>query len=343
MCNTVPCAVHCVAEFEPWTPCSKSCGTGVTRSDVVVLTPAAWGGDVCPDAREELCNTFHCSTATPTPSPTPPSPAPTPYTSPTPAPSYGQPILVLDDADYLTIEASVGAMYTDAGATCTDPVEGLVVDVSAKGVVFPHLQKPGTYEIEYMCHNSRGTAAVPLKRFVYVRDTQCPTCTVAPGPATVEASFAYVDPGAACSDTLDGALTHEVIGTVDTEHVGTYYVTYRAQDKAQNWNDGAGGLGCSGAQNYVRTVNVVDTLMPVIHVHYRDQLVAKSAVHGTGAGGELNPVATYASAADLMAEAAAPWRAPRSATLLAAAAAFAALAAVALLAWSSRRSHRVAV
>ena len=45
----------------------------------------------------------------------------------------------------------------------------------------------------------------------------------------------------------------------------------------------------------------------------------------------------------IMAETAAPWRAPRSATLLAAAAGFAALAAVALLAWSSRRSHRVAV
>jgi len=301
-CNTAPCAVHCVAEFEPWTACTKSCGTGTRKEPVVVTTPAAWGGDACPSAQEELCNTFHCSTLTPTPAPTPPTPAPTEPTAPTPAP--GQPLLQLQGADSLTVEARVGALYTDAGATCSDSDDGFIVDVDASGSVFPNLEAPATYTLEFSCHNALGTAATAMLRHVYVRDTECPACSIADGPGTVEASFAYQDAGASCSDSLDGALSHTATGAVDTEAVGTYTITYRAQDGAGNWNDGL-GQACTGARSYVRTVHVVDTLQPVVHVHYRGNLVAKSAADGTGVGGQPNPVATYASAANLMAEAAA--------------------------------------
>jgi hypothetical protein len=212
--------------------------------------------------------------------------------------------------------------------------------VSATGAVFPNLEEPASYRVEYNCHNARGVAAVPMVRNVFVRDTQCPACVIAEGPATVEASFVYVDPGASCTDTLDGPINVTKIGTVQYDEVGTYFITYRARDSAGNWNDGE-GQPCSGAQSYVRTVNVVDTLMPVIHLHYKDdlgvsRLVARSAANDRGAGDEENPVATYASAANLMAEAATPLQTGGAAAVLAAAAAVAALAAVALLAWSRR-------
>ena len=205
---------------------------------------------------------------------------------------------------------------------------------------FPNLEKPASYRIEYNCHNARGVAAEPMVRNVFVRDTECPTCAIVEGPSTVEASFVYVDPGASCTDTLDGPINVTTIGTVQYDAVGTYFITYRARDSAGNWNDGEGQL-CSGAHSYVRTVNVVDTLMPVIHLHYKDslgvsRLVARSAAHDHGVGDEENPVAVYASAANLMAETAAPLQSAGAVAVLAAAAAVAALAAVALLAWPRR-------
>merc|ERR1719310_32598 len=118
-----------------------------------------------------------------------------------------------------------------------------------------------------------------------------------PGPDQIEASFPYTDPGATCTDSLDGtcgatgaACTTEVSSTVDTSKTGTYYVTYRAKDSSGNWND----EDCLGNAEYKRTVHVVDTLKPVIALHYGSKLVHVGnaddvAVHNSAA----NPAGSW--------------------------------------------------
>ncbi len=86
-------------------------------------------------------------------------------------------------------------------------------------------------------------------------DTPIPPDTVFPvitilgdNPATVELGGTYTDAGA----TSDGGETVSSSGSVDTNTVGTYTITYSATDAAGN------------TSTATRTVNVVDTTAPVI-------------------------------------------------------------------------------
>merc|ERR1711871_1522730 len=154
-----------------------------------------------------------------------------------------------------------------------------------------------------------------------------------------EASFEYTDAGAVCSDEIDGEVPYTTINPVDVETTGTYVVTYRAKNAVGLWNDGAGAVGgqCRGGNHqYMRTIHVVDTLKPLIEVHYKNNLVARGtatdkAVHNNAA----NPVAAATPA--FMAEA---WDAS-SAWLVGAAAA--AIAGVALLSFSRRAETTTSV
>ena len=62
----------------------------------------------------------------------------------------------------------------------------------------------------------------------------------------------FSDPGATAEDAVDGTVTVTVSGTVDTSTVGTYTLTYRAEDSAGN------------EASKTRTVNVLDVTPPVI-------------------------------------------------------------------------------
>merc|ERR1711943_138508 len=91
-------------------------------------------------------------------------------------------------------------------------------------------------------------AAPAARRTVVVAQTSCPRCTIY-GAQEVnhEASFPYADPGARCSDVIDGStatkcyksavdgapdLTTAVdcgSGMVQTDTTGTYKIEYRAK------------------------------------------------------------------------------------------------------------------
>ena len=82
-------------------------------------------------------------------------------------------------------------------------------------------------------------------------DTVFPVITVlGDNPATVELGSTYTDAGA----TSDGGETVSSSGSVDTDTVGTYTITYSASDAAGN------------TSTATRTVNVVDTTAPVITI-----------------------------------------------------------------------------
>ena len=80
-------------------------------------------------------------------------------------------------------------------------------------------------------------------------DTAFPVITIlGDNPATVELGSTYTDAGA----TSDGGETVSSSGSVDTNTVGTYTITYSATDAAGN------------TSTATRTVNVVDTTPPII-------------------------------------------------------------------------------
>merc|ERR1712167_472575 len=170
-----------------------------------------------------------------------------------------------------TVEASRDNNYVDAGATCSDMVDGNISqDVEVSGDVV-NMAAVGTYLINYNCEDSAGQKALTATRTVVVEDNICPTCVVPGGTETitVEASFPYTEEEATCTDTLDGALPNSVpYGSVNVELTGTYILTYSATDKNGNGKDISSNDGCR-AQHYTKTVVVEDTMVPIISLKYK--------------------------------------------------------------------------
>merc|ERR1711918_207741 len=164
------------------------------------------------------------------------------------------------------IEASRDNNYVDAGATCSDMVDGNISqDVEVSGDVV-NMAAVGTYMINYNCEDSAGQTAVQATRTVVVQDNTCPTCTIPGGigqeTITVEASFPYTEEPSTCTDTLDGAMPNaHIYGSVNVEETGTYVLTYSVTDK-----NGNGGNKTDG---FTKTVVVEDTMIPIISLKYR--------------------------------------------------------------------------
>merc|ERR1711865_117703 len=116
----------------------------------------------------------------------------------------------------------------------------------------------------------------------------------------LEASFPYSDPGAVCTDNIDGdnlKAQTSTASSVNVEKTGTYLITYRAQDQSGNWNDAD---SCTDGPSVVRTVKIVDTLRPVIGLRYGDKLLHvgdasdTAVIHKNGIEETVNnPVVSY--------------------------------------------------
>jgi len=213
----------------------------------------------------------------------------------------------------MTLEATHQGNYIDDGATCSDQVDGVIsqnVEVSGDVV---NLSKVGEYKIQYNCKDNADRAALPATRTVKVEQTSCPTCKVEACGTDItgceqfhEASFAYLDAGAKCSDVIDGNIEPQCRtqekgkvqsamrscasnDLITATKVGTYYITYRAQNTVNKWND---DKDCRGKPfTYIRTVKVQDTLKPVITLKYDKKIVAQGgmsqkSVKGTDTAGE---------------------------------------------------------
>merc|ERR1711966_257888 len=189
------------------------------------------------------------------------------------------------------VEASRDNNYVDAGATCSDMVDGNISqDVEVSGDVV-NMAAVGTYKINYNCEDSAGQTAIQATRTVVVQDTTCPTCKIPGGSdtITVEASFPYTEEASTCTDTLDGAMPNAVIyGTVDVETTGSYTLTYSVTDKN---NNGAVAADCAAAHinngnHFTKTVVVEDTMVPIISLKYRgNNLVGMMAESTTTVNG----------------------------------------------------------
>ena len=169
----------------------------------------------------------------------------------------GNPVITLTGDATVTI--TVKDVYTDAGATAVDNVDG---DVTASIVVSGDtvdINTPGTYVIRYNVSDAAGNAAAEVTRTVTVLpDTTDPVTTLT-GEATVTITVkdAYTDAGATAVDNVDGDLTANIVvsgDTVDVNTPGTYVIRYNVSDTAGNV-----------ATEVTRTVTVLpDTTDPVI-------------------------------------------------------------------------------
>jgi len=292
MCTNDPCPVNCdIGDWSDWNDCSESClvsaiyDTAFESRFRSILVEGMHGGVECPT------NTYEERACLMTP-------------------SCDKPIIEVHGNDVQILEASSLLAYNESGAQCSDTREG---DISSRLLVrstmFPDRTTPGYYSVHFDCTNSVEETALRARRQVVVQDRTCPVCEVnGHQMVSVEASFPYVDDGAACSDNMDGQLIDIVReGPVDVELTGTYVISFRAKDRSGNWNDDA---HCQ-ASPALRTVVVEDTLRPVISIQHtgmmggqrRRRLVAGKGVQGGSslvvlAMGALGLAAVVAAVAD---------------------------------------------
>ena len=135
------------------------------------------------------------------------------------------PTLTLNGDDQVTLEC--GSAYTDPGATAT--VCGSPIQVTVTGAANPNA--PGTYTVTYSASANGFTTEVT--RIVTVEDTVAPVITLnGANPMQVGFGTVFTDPGATASDGCAGNLTASiaVTGSVDTNTVGFYALTYSVSD-----------------------------------------------------------------------------------------------------------------
>jgi hypothetical protein len=170
-----------------------------------------------------------------------------------------KPVLVLEGQ--ASVDVEVGTSYTDAGATATDNYETDAV-ISGKIVASNNINlgKVGSYTVTYHVSDAGGNAALPITRTVEVVDTTIPVLSLKGQLSVdVEVHTSYTDAGASATDNYDNDMaisaTITSINDINLDKVGPYTVTYRVTDINDNV-----------AKPITRTVNVVDTTIPVITV-----------------------------------------------------------------------------
>jgi uncharacterized repeat protein (TIGR01451 family) len=142
-----------------------------------------------------------------------------------PGTSNVPPTITLNGDDQVTLECGNG--FTDPGATAT--VCGNPVTVTTTGTVNPNA--PGTYTLTYSASANGFTTEVT--RVVTVEDTVAPVITLnGANPMVVGFGTVFTDPGATASDGCAGNLTSAIVvtGSVDTNTVGFYALTYTVSD-----------------------------------------------------------------------------------------------------------------
>ena len=156
------------------------------------------------------------------------------------------PVINIIGANPATVE--LGSVYTDLGAT----VEGAETVTSTGNV---DTTKLGTYTITYSAEDDSGNTTTAT-RTVNVVDTIAPVITIlGDNPAYVELGSPYNDAGATATDASgEIEVTSTGIDEVDTSKLGTYTITYSAEDTSGNIRTAA------------RIVVVRDTTAPIINI-----------------------------------------------------------------------------
>jgi hypothetical protein len=160
-------------------------------------------------------------------------------------------------APVITVPATITVEATNANGnvvnftvTANDAEDGVLTPVvnPASGSNFAL----GTNIVTATASDTHGFS-VTNTFLVIIRDTTAPVITLnGANPLTVECHGSFTDPGATASDVVAGNVGVSVSSYVDPNTAGSYALTYTAGDGRGNTN------------SMIRTVNVTDTLAPVI-------------------------------------------------------------------------------
>jgi hypothetical protein len=169
-----------------------------------------------------------------------------------------KPIITIIGANSYTILQN--NTYTDPGATALDDWDGDITSrIVTTGIPVDTVglgQRTVTYNVSDLANN----AAIAKTRTVNVVFAATPVITLSGvSPMSIEFGDAFVDPGYHGMEVSTNTdITNRVIvtGTVNTEVIGSYVLTY-------NMTDNFG----QAAATVTRTVNVVDTRAPYISVN----------------------------------------------------------------------------
>jgi large repetitive protein len=180
----------------------------------------------------------------------------------------GQAVLTVTVADttapVVTI-ASPAAITEECGqeitlptASADDACEGTLA-AAATDLGGLNLTTPvkGEYTVVYSATDAEGNTGTSTLT-VTVGDAVKPVITLlGNNPIDVECGTLYNPQGYSAADVCDGNLTDDIVrtGTIDTSVPGAYIFTYNVSDSAGNAADEA-----------TRTVNVVDTIDPVLEI-----------------------------------------------------------------------------
>jgi len=164
------------------------------------------------------------------------------------------PVVTLTGLDEIVLE--VGSSYSELWATATDNEDtilptSIVIDASSVDTSII-----GSYDVTYNVSDASGNNAIEVIRTVTIEDTTLPVITlVGNAIETVEVNTSYTDAWATATDNYDGDISGNIItnNPVNTAILWSYTITYNIIDSSSN-----------ASTQVTRTVNVVDTTLPVI-------------------------------------------------------------------------------
>jgi len=158
------------------------------------------------------------------------------------------------DINVEIVSGESGAVVNYTNPTAADFVDGSVVVTCdpASGSTFPI----GDTTVTCTATDVAGNTANSTFKVTVIVDTTPPIITLlGDNLITIEVGTTYNDAGATASDDKDGNITGSIVivNSVDSNILGSYTVTYNVSDSSGN-----------PATEVIRTVNVVDTALPVI-------------------------------------------------------------------------------
>ena len=169
-----------------------------------------------------------------------------------------------------TITISQNTPYEELGATAADERDGDLDVVILSDV---DITTVGNYNVRYTATDAAGNK-VSVVRIVHVVDSTKPVITLNGNAAiSIAQGETYTDKGATASDNVDEELTVTMTGSVDTQVVAEYTLTYNVMDSAGN-----------SALPVTRVVTVTDATKPVITLNGNQNITINMGDTYTDAG-----------------------------------------------------------
>lgn len=158
------------------------------------------------------------------------------------------------------INLTIGNNYNEYGAIAVDNVDDTITNLLDTNASAVNTNKVGNYKVFYTVKDAAGNLAEAI-RFVNIlasTDKTPPVITLkGTSPMSVKLNANFTDPGATATDNLDGNITAkiQVTGSVDTDKLGDYTLTYKVSDIAGN---------TATKTRIVNVVEDIDSIPPVI-------------------------------------------------------------------------------